>query len=112
MPHQDSLDIAIMSLRNLKPGDRYIYFVGFLDEERYNGSSGHAAQIADAAYALMMEGKVLLTQRRLGPPALHSGIIDWHRGMGKGFEYIATGAHPRWTKSNITFAQLAREWKR
>lgn len=110
-PHQDSLDIVIASLRNLKPGARYIYFVGFLDAERASKTDDYAAKIADVAYQLMTEGRVLLTQRRLSPPFLYKEKVDWNKGIGSGFEYIATGAHPKKARPNITFAQIAGGWK-
>jgi len=47
--------------------------------------------VARLAYKLYTEGKITLTQRRLGPPTMASGEINWDQGIGPGFEYIATG---------------------
>lgn len=110
------LDIAIQALKNLAPGDAYVYFVGFLEEERMLNKHSTGSRLSDIAYSLMLEGKVYLTQKRVSLPAIKGGAIDWNRGVGNGFKYIATGAHPKKdqkpNKSRITFAQIAGEWRR
>jgi hypothetical protein len=77
-------DHLMNELITLRPGKSVVYFVGFLDMDR------GAAKIAALAAQLARQGKVILTQRRLGAP-VKDGIIDWHAGVGPGFEYIATG---------------------
>lgn len=79
----------INQLLMLRPGASVIYFVGFLDAER-NGNPG-AIKTAVLAAQLCRQGRVVLTQRRLGAPT-KDGKIDWCAGVGPGFEYIATGA--------------------
>jgi hypothetical protein len=83
-------------LWNIQPGEQIIYHVGFLDYERdHLPSESPLNKIANFAYTLMMEGRAHLTQRRIDPPKLSNGAVDWHRGTGQGFEYIATGARPK-----------------
>jgi hypothetical protein len=83
-------------LWNIQPGEQIIYFVGFLDAERDpQPSESPLNKIANLAYQLMLEGRVRLTQRRIMAPVVHGGMVDWHRGVGQGFEYIATGTTPR-----------------
>ena len=86
---------AIKTLRSLKPGESYVYFVGYLDGERLTAPFGGNSMIAAAAYELMQQGYVHLTQKRVGPPMVKNGIIDWKLGQGGGFRYIATGAQPK-----------------
>ena len=83
-------------LWNIQSGEQIIYHIGFLDYERDQLPSESALnKIANFAYQLMMEGRVHLTQRRITPPSIRGGKIDWNHGVGQGFEYIATGAHPK-----------------
>lgn len=84
-------------LWNIQSGEQIIYHIGFLDFDRDQlPSESPLNKIANFAYQLMMEGRAHLTQRRITPPtAVRTGVIDWHRGIGRGFEYIATGAHPK-----------------
>lgn len=77
----------IGSLLAIRPGQSVIYFTGFLDLER----GGTAMKAPVLARQLASRGRVYLTQRRLGPPTIE-GAVDWQRGIGPGFEYIATGA--------------------
>lgn len=79
----------ITRLYTLRPGQSVIYYVGFLDAER-NGDP-LAIKAAVLAGQLARQGKVHLTQRRLGLPT-KDGVTDWFTGIGPGFEYIATGA--------------------
>ena len=72
-----------------------IYFSGFLEEERVTNPDGPVNAIANIAYGLMEGGLIHLTQRRIGPPRISTGEINWSRGIGKGFHYIATGALPK-----------------
>ena len=90
-PYLTETESVIKALSSLEPGESYIYFVGFLDEERIARPEGSACVIADAAYQLAMADKVHLTQERRSPPTSR-GEINWHLGCGKGFKYIATGA--------------------
>lgn len=88
--------VTFNRLWNIQPSEQIIYYVGFLDSDRDLLPLESALhKIANLAYQLMKEGRLHLTQRRITPPALHTGVIDWHRGVGQGFEYIATGAHPK-----------------
>lgn len=79
----------IQALYTLKPGHSIIYFVGFLDSERYTNAG--ALKAASVAGELARKGRIHLTQRRLGLPT-KEGEVDWRAGVGPGFEYIATGA--------------------
>ena len=89
------LESSISSLRSLQPGNSYTYFTGFLDYERLRNKHSNGCKLADQAYDLWLEGKVHLTQKRISDPIdQKTGLIDWSRGIGGGFEYIATGAHP------------------
>jgi hypothetical protein len=76
---------VIPALQNLKRGEKLVYHRGFLDRAPHG-----VTEIASAAGELSDAGKVTLTQRRLGPP-MFRGEVDWHDGVGPGFEYIATG---------------------
>jgi len=89
-PYLTETESAIKAMSSLEPGETYVYFVGFLDEERL--AAPHA--VADAAYHLYLAGKVHLTQKRMTLPTSR-GVVDWGRGCGKGFRYIATGALPK-----------------
>lgn len=80
-----------MRLRTLGPGQRVVYFVGYLDSERLERPNGLASLTADVALGLSKKGLVFLVQRRLGPPVCRA-CIDWRLGHGPGFEYIAIGA--------------------
>ena len=83
----------IIELDRLRPGEQVVYFTGFLDFERQKNPTPEEVRVANIAYALSQQRKVVLTQRRLGPPVYH-GMVDWRVGVGCGFEYIATGALP------------------
>lgn len=83
-----SSEPTINMLIAIRPGESVIYFVGFLDMER-NGNPG-AIKTATLAAQLARQGRVHLTQRRIGSPT-KDGRVDWHGGTGPGFEYIATG---------------------
>jgi hypothetical protein len=87
MPHEQT----IHRLRTLKPGERVTYFIGYLDSDRLADPLGPANTLAMIAFDLCREGKIHLTQKRLGPP-LSRGVVDWKGGHGPGFKYIATGA--------------------
>ena len=87
-------EYAMKALSNLEPGETYVYFVGFLDEERLRNPNNARCLIADAAYRLAMNGKVHLTQERLSFPTSR-GEVNWHTGCGSGFRYRATGAKPK-----------------
>lgn len=107
-PYATPLDIAIKALKNLKPGESYTYYSGFLESERLNDPLGEHSRLADFAYSLMQEGKLTLTQRRLSPPRNRFGRTDWQDGKGAGFDYIAIGIEPKKRKPSFTFAQIAR----
>jgi hypothetical protein len=81
----DGTRVTSETLRNLKPGEAVVYHKGYL------GLAPGVADVASTALELSKQGKVHLTQRRLGPPTL-KGQVDWKMGAGPGFEYIATGA--------------------
>ncbi len=89
---------VIDALISIRPGQKVVYFVGYLDMER-NGNPG-AVKAAVLAGQLSRQGKVHLTQRRLGLPT-KDGTVDWSAGLGPGFEYIATGAlkEEKWTQN-------------
>jgi len=96
---------VIDALLAIRPGQKVVYFVGFLDMER-NGNPG-AVKAAALANQMERRGKVHLTQRRLGLPT-RDGVVDWCAGIGPGFEYIATGAirEESWTKQNSLVSSL------
>lgn len=111
-PYATPLDIAIKALKNLRPGETYIYYSGYLESERLNNPLGEFSRLADFAYSLMEAGKVTLIQRRLSPPRNRYGRTDWKEGKGDGFDYIAIGIQQKNRKPNITFNQIAREpWR-
>jgi hypothetical protein len=85
---------ASHKLYALLPGERYVYFKGHLSFTRETNPHGTVAAISYLAYRLWQDGRVLLTQRRMGDPIKTAGYIDWKQGVGMGFEYIATGATP------------------
>lgn len=85
----DYEEIALR-LRAITPGQRIVYFTGFLDSERLERPRGAAAEVATLAIELYRLGRVTLTQRRLGPPLFRSNV-DWRNGHGPGFDYIAIG---------------------
>lgn len=89
-PQMDSAKL-IQDLINLKPGEKVVYFVGFLDINKTEDPKVRPAIIASR---LAQEGKIHLTQRRLGLPN-KEGETDWLCGVGPGFEYIAIGASRR-----------------
>ena len=95
------MQYMINKLRNLRPGESLVYFVGFLDSEKISTPRSDNSIIAGVAYDLALEGKVLLTQKRLSHPITKEGHIDWSRGKGDGFKYIATGAYPKQRKYPI-----------
>ena len=87
-----SPEAIITALISLPEGKSIVYFVGFLDMAmRGDVSTIKAAVIAQK---LAQQRRVHLTQRRLGLP-VREGNVDWHSGIGPGFEYIATGASRR-----------------
>ena len=86
--------LVLNALLTLPPGKSITYFVGFLDRALDRGGSGDGLKAAMMAAALYRQGKVHLTQRRLGLP-VKDGMVDWRTGIGPGFEYIATGAGRR-----------------
>lgn len=89
------LELSIQTLRSLQFGNSFTYFTGFLDFERLRNKHTKGCKLANQAYDLWLEGKVHLTQKRVSDPIeLKTGLINWSRGIGEGFEYIATGAHP------------------
>ena len=90
LPHE----IVIRRLKNLGPYDTFVYFRGFLEEERVKNPQGPAEAVGSAAHDLMANGVIHLTQRRISPPQTDIGTVDWRHGSGRGFEYIATGAVP------------------
>ncbi len=86
----------IKQLRSLKPGERILYYIGFLDELRMRRPPPREVIIANVAYELYCQDRVLLTQKRLSAPITSKGsFIDWKLGIGKGFEYWATGKTPK-----------------
>jgi len=93
-------ETVMEALLTIRPGQKVVYFVGHLDMER-NGNPG-AIKAAVMAGQMARKGRVHLTQRRLGLPT-KDGMVDWHNGIGPGFEYIATGAirEESWTKENL-----------
>ena len=92
-------DYLTKKLRDLRPGESLIYFVGYLDSERLYNPGSQNARVSDVAYDLCKEGKVCLTQCRVGPPISNGGMIDWKNGLGGGFKYIATGRQPKVKRS-------------
>ena len=111
-PYATPLDFAIKALKNLQPGETYIYFTGFLESERLNNPLGENSRLADFAYSLMEDGKITLLQQRLTFPVNRLGKVDWREGIGRGFHYIAVGVQQKNRKPNITFNQIAREHRR
>jgi hypothetical protein len=91
---------VIEALITIRPGQKVVYFVGFLDMER-NGNPG-SIKAAAMAGQLARKGRIHLTQRRLGLPT-KDGVLDWSTGIGPGFEYIATGAlkEESWVEQNL-----------
>lgn len=81
----------IRSLYNLRPGERIIYFIGFLDKERYDNPTGKYAAVAQVAQDLAERGLILLIQERISPP-LRNKLLDWTFGIGGGFRYWAVGS--------------------
>jgi hypothetical protein len=90
-PHE----YTIFRLKNLLPGESFIYFTGFLDEVRLKARESTDVQIANAAWQLYEDNKILLTQRRRSLPLNHLRDIDWSKGKGIGFDYIATAVLPK-----------------
>jgi hypothetical protein len=88
-------DYTIKRLRELGPGEKLVYFTGFLEEERLRHPNGMANTIAIVAYSLMEQGKIILTQKRVSPPINRVGNVSWDHGVGSGFSYIAIGAIPK-----------------
>ncbi len=85
-------DITMMErLLALNPGDRLVYHIGDLGRDCTVRSPWRdsATRARDMAMALYKDGKVHLTQRRLGKPMTREGAIDWCNGKSE-FEYIAT----------------------
>jgi calcineurin-like phosphoesterase family protein len=78
-PRTDYVTISEFNrwLETAKPGDTLVYVTGDLAGSRHTGDALHC--LADMAYGLAKANKLHLTQRRL---------------QGRGFEYIATVAHP------------------
>lgn len=92
----------IQRLRSLKPGERIVYFIGFLDELRMRRPPPREVIIANVAYELACSGRVALVQRRISSPVTSKGgFIDWKLGIGKGFEYWAIGL-PKKEPKNAT----------
>lgn len=93
------------ALLTIRPGQKVVYFVGYLDMER-NGNPG-AIKAASMAAQMERRGRVHLTQRRLGLPT-REGAVDWCSGIGPGFEYIATGAirEEKWSNQNYSSSGL------
>jgi hypothetical protein len=89
------MEFTIEKLKNLRPGESFVYFVGFLDGERLKDPLGDSNTVAAVAYDLAANGRILLTQKRISSPKTKGGHIDWQFGQGRGFEYIATGAIPK-----------------
>lgn len=87
-------DEAIAKLVTLRPGEQFVYFSGHLAAHREMDSKSSETAVANVAYDLCLKGKVLLTQKRIGPP-MAGQIQNWTSGVGVGFDYIATGATPR-----------------
>lgn len=82
----------IARLRSLGPGERIVYFIGFLDELRMKKPPPREVIIANVALDLAAQGRVALVQKRLSHPVIaKGGYIDWKFGIGKGFEYWAIG---------------------
>ena len=100
METEHTTEESIRRLRHLAPGEQYIYFVGFLDEDRARNPRGPSNQIAQIAYELMEEGRLILVQRRISIP-MHLGVVDWKNGHGGGFEYIAVGSTPHQKKVRL-----------
>ena len=97
MKMSDSLtapEYIIKRLRELQPAQSMTYFTGFLEEERLNNPNGSANTIANVAYGLMERGLIHLIQKRVSLPVTHDGLVNWSKGTGKGFHYIAIGATP------------------
>ena len=81
---------VVPALRGIKTGERVIYHIGHLANDRGGGLNSNVAQMAKLATELSNQGRVKLFQRRLGPP-VHNGSVDWKFGVGPGFEYVAVG---------------------
>lgn len=96
-----SPDKITATLLALQPGESVIYFVGFLDMDRMTDMD--LIRVAMLAQRLFQQGKVHLTQRRLGLP-MKDGQIDWCAGVGPGFEYIATGKRREEKWINLGFS--------
>lgn len=93
-----TVEEALKIMRSLRPGERYLYFVGYLERERYFNKTSVSSQVATAAYDLMQAGRVHLVQKRSGPPITKDGRVDWREGCCEAFEYYAVGALPRTRK--------------
>ena len=93
------------ALLTIRPGQKVVYYVGFLDMERGGNPGGKKA--ATLAGQMARQGRIHLTQRRLGLPT-RDGVVDWHSGIGPGFEYIATGAirENPWTNQSYSISGL------
>jgi hypothetical protein len=89
----DFHEYVIKRLHELRPLEKYIYFTGFLEEERLKDQRINA--IANAAYRLMERKIIILTQKRLSLPISGTGIVSWIQGTGNGFSYIAIGTIPK-----------------
>lgn len=81
----------IRRLRAIKPGEKVTYHTGELDLDRNKNREVHV--IANVAYSLYLENKLLLLQKRDGPPTHHKKI-DYTNGKSK-FIYYAVGAYPK-----------------
>jgi hypothetical protein len=79
-PHTRDLLDALYKLRR---GEKLVYVSGTL-------TTRSEQWLAKMARELYRAGTVTLVQRRLGPPT-RDGKIDWHNGIGPGFDYIAIG---------------------
>jgi hypothetical protein len=98
-------EYLIKRLRELQPRERMIYHTGFLESARMEDPNIDA--VAATAYTLMEHEQVVLVQERLGPPVTDYGMIDWERGMGHGFKYMAIGCIPKAQLNLLT--QLSTE---
>jgi hypothetical protein len=108
MLSREDVEKIIERLYKLKPGEKIIYFTGFLEYSRSTDPYGSTNRIAGVAYDLATSRRILLTQRRLSAPIVHGGYPDWVCGIGRGFDYIATGAHPR-SPRQIPLARIFRK---
>lgn len=84
----------ISKLKALRPGEKLIYYKGFLDQARARKPKDGILILFDTAYDLAMAGRIHLIQQRIGPPIDETKKVNWKGGIGPGFLYIAVGAHP------------------